>query len=286
MRNVSHTTQTEISDDVWIHALEYLKEYQKVAPNWKSSAVANALNLEKNDERMLHIENDLEIELKNYKVLEIGSGVGSFLIAAKTNNVDCYGIEPNLVGVETSAIRDSTLKDRILCGVGEQLPYKDGIFDLVVSFQVLEHTQKPDDVLRESIRVLKKNGYLYFVIPNYNSFWEGHYGLFWLPRFPKKIGKIYLELLGRDSKFLESLNYITPKYLLNVLDEENAKVVSLGIETWEKRLTSINFSAWGHTSKLMSIVKLAHRLRIVPVIKYMGKKFEFYYPIILIVKKL
>jgi SAM-dependent methyltransferase len=286
MRNVSHTTQTEISDDVWIHALEYLKEYQKVAPNWKSSAVANALNLEKNDERMLHIENDLEIELKNYKVLEIGSGVGSFVIAAKANNVDCYGIEPNLVGVKTSVIRDGALKDRILCGVGEQLPYKDEIFDLVVSFQVLEHTQKPDDVLRESIRVLKKNGYLYFVIPNYNSFWEGHYGLFWLPCFPKKIGKIYLKLLGRDSKFLESLNYITPKYLLNILDEENAKVVSLGIETWEKRLTSINFSTWGHTSKLMSIVKLAHRLRIVPVIKYMGKKFEFYYPIILIVKKL
>jgi len=273
------------SNDGWNHAVEYFKDYQKVNPEWQSKGVVDAFNLERDNERISCIENDLNIELTNCNILEVGSGVGSFLIVAKTKGICCYGIEPNIVGVKTSVIRDDTLKNKVVIGIGEKLPYKDENFDMVVSFQVLEHTQKPEQVLKESIRVLKNGGYLYFVIPNYNSFWEGHYGLYWLPRFPKTLAKIYLKLLGRDPKFLDSIQYITPKFISSVLADENVEILSIGIETWKKRLTSLEFSTYGSTKKLLNIVHLIHKIRLVSLIKYISIKFDMYYPIILIARK-
>jgi hypothetical protein len=40
--------QEQEPNDVLNHAIEYLEEYQKVSPNWKSLAIPNALNQEKN----------------------------------------------------------------------------------------------------------------------------------------------------------------------------------------------------------------------------------------------
>ena len=179
----------------------------------------------------------------------------------------------------------SELKDRIRIGVGENLPYGDEAFDLVVSFQVLEHTQNPEKVLLESVRVRKKGGFLYFVIPNYNSFWEGHYGLYWLPRFPKPLAKLYVRLWGRDPSFLDGIQYITPKMVSRVLSHEDVEIVSLGRERWEKRLDSLEFATWGHTKKLLRLAKLVHKLRTVSLIKFLGWKLDLYFPIIVIAKK-
>jgi SAM-dependent methyltransferase len=50
-------------------------------------------------------------------------------------------------------------------GVGEQLPFRDAVFDAVFSFSVLEHVQDPFSCAREIIRVLKPGGRLYCVAP-------------------------------------------------------------------------------------------------------------------------
>ena len=50
-------------------------------------------------------------------------------------------------------------------GVGENLPFEDGVFDAVFSLNVLEHVRDPFCCAREIARVLKPNGKLYCVVP-------------------------------------------------------------------------------------------------------------------------
>ncbi|WP_299698382.1 class I SAM-dependent methyltransferase [Hydrocarboniphaga sp.] len=50
-------------------------------------------------------------------------------------------------------------------GVGEVLPFKDGVFDGVLSLNVLEHVKDPFKCASEIARVLKPGGKLYCVVP-------------------------------------------------------------------------------------------------------------------------
>jgi SAM-dependent methyltransferase len=50
-------------------------------------------------------------------------------------------------------------------GVGERLPFRDGVFDAVFSFNVLEHVRDPFGCAAELARVLKPGGQLYAVVP-------------------------------------------------------------------------------------------------------------------------
>jgi len=50
-------------------------------------------------------------------------------------------------------------------GVGEELPFRDGVFDGIVSVAVLEHVKDPFRCAAEMIRVLKPGGELYCEVP-------------------------------------------------------------------------------------------------------------------------
>ena len=50
-------------------------------------------------------------------------------------------------------------------GVGEVLPFQDGVFDLVVSIAVLEHVRDPFRCASELYRVLRPGGHLFVAVP-------------------------------------------------------------------------------------------------------------------------
>lgn len=52
-----------------------------------------------------------------------------------------------------------------LLAVNQSLPFKDGVFDAIFSFDVLEHVTDPFLCARELTRVLKPGGYLYLDLP-------------------------------------------------------------------------------------------------------------------------
>lgn len=88
---------------------------------------------------------------KNVKVLEIGSGNNIFLNYAQKQGVDIVGVEASPRGGGSS----------LVIARAEQLPFKDGTFDVVLSsavFDTRSYDQYQDIMLAEISRVLKHKG--------------------------------------------------------------------------------------------------------------------------------
>ncbi len=93
------------------------------------------------------------------KILDVGCGDGSKLKRLGNKKTERFGCEvSNLAGKFGFQKFD---------GVG--LPYKDNSFDRVVNFFVLEHTQKPKELILEMVRVLAPGGLLIILAPNFGA---------------------------------------------------------------------------------------------------------------------
>jgi ubiquinone/menaquinone biosynthesis C-methylase UbiE len=250
----------------------------------------DAVNPQRIEEQIAVLEKVANIKISGKTLLEIGSGYGTFVAITRCKHKSSsYGIEPDLAAYNISLkiLKCYQVPEEIIHhGYGEDLPYPDNYFDIVYSTNVLEHVNDPKKVIHETIRVLKPGGYFQFVIPNYGSFWEGHYGILWIPNIPKWIAKIYVSLYGRDPKFIDTLQFINYQKLKSILSKyNNIRIIDWGEEIWEERLIKMNFSEWAELGKLKKMVEFAHRLRIINLIRLAGRIFKFHTPIILTAKK-
>ena len=87
-------------------------------------------------------------------VLEVGCGP-SGVIFSLDNAKSRVGLEPmNLDGL----VNDEKKKLIIKKGVGEEIPFENDSFDTVISFNALDHSVNPVQVIREIHRVLRPDG--------------------------------------------------------------------------------------------------------------------------------
>ena len=91
---------------------------------------------------------------RNKDVLEIGCGPSGIIFQIDTAK-HRIGIEPMELG---NLIGEDWKKSIVKKGVGEDLPFEDSSFDIVISFNALDHAINPDGVIRETYRVLRDNG--------------------------------------------------------------------------------------------------------------------------------
>ncbi|AFL69723.1 class I SAM-dependent methyltransferase [Sulfurospirillum barnesii] len=169
------------------------------------------------------------------RYLEIGSGFGFNLINAIQSGYNIVGIEPGrsigfedrfnlaLKLIEANGI--SPAEQYIYDMVAENLSQFDNeTFDMVFSIAVLEHVLDIKKSLSEAQRVLKQQGIMYMNIPNYNSFFEGHYNMLWIPYvlLYKPFAKVYVRFRGRSDFFIDELNFTTPS-LIDALAHEVLK---------------------------------------------------------------
>ena len=149
------------------------------------------------------------------KILDIGSGYGSFVLRALQNNIDAVGIE--LSDFEVNFARDRLRKlmpkedpfKIYINGDACNLPFPAGTFSIVTLWNVLEHIEDKNMLIKEVKRVLKPNGHVYLICPNYASFRkEAHYHVQWYPFLPRKLVLTYLRKNKKNPVFFE--NYIYP----------------------------------------------------------------------------
>jgi 2-polyprenyl-3-methyl-5-hydroxy-6-metoxy-1,4-benzoquinol methylase len=178
------------------------------------------------------VESSLQTSLQGKKILEVGSGMGMFVVVSRKLGLNVQGIEPcaNSYNDLNDAINEllsqnNIPNDAILREAGEKLPWPDQTFDIVVAFQVLEHVADPAQTLRECLRVLKPGGKLFMDMPNYFSFVEAHYGIVWWPwlSFSKKLARVYVKMNAKNPVFLHELNFVTPWRIRKWLNEYKLK---------------------------------------------------------------
>ena len=94
----------------------------------------------------------------NAKWLDVGSGVGDCVLAARALGIEAFGIEPDRIGVGSNDSSLSIAAARwaregiFVNGVAESLPFPESYFDIVTLNQVIEHVQDVEKALR-SIKV-------------------------------------------------------------------------------------------------------------------------------------
>ena len=126
-------------------------------------------------------------DVESRRVLDLGCGYGgrSIFYARRCSAAEVVGVEV----AEEVVARCRALARRLACdrvdfvvGRAEQLPFRDGAFDVVLSFDVLEHVQDPRLAFAEINRVLVYGGDAFLVFPTYLGARSAH--LDYLTRVP------------------------------------------------------------------------------------------------------
>ena len=238
-------------------------------------------------------------QLSGKKLLEVGSGFGTNLATwIKKYDLDGYGTERDTEGFASSFKASRELfaanginPDRIIRVTDDALPFEDASFDVVYAGNVLEHTEDPLMVLREAVRVLRPGGILHVEVPNYLSYFEGHYMVPQPPVIWRWVLPAWVRLLGRDPAFAYTMRTeINPigcrRAVRQINKEYPVQLLSLGAEIFLDRLTQpFQFEMERTAARLGKLMRVFQRLNLGNWIGKLIVSAQGYYPIYLTVRR-
>lgn len=138
--------------------------------------------------------------------LEVGYGAGAVLIALAPNVRELHGIDLDADPVPVkSTLAARGIESDLRMGSVYELPYQDGMFDLVVSFSVFEHLHEYRRGLAEVRRVLRPGGTFLLGMPAVN----------------RTMSKLF-DLIGH--KNIDDDHVTTPRDVATAFDSEGFRV--------------------------------------------------------------
>jgi 2-polyprenyl-3-methyl-5-hydroxy-6-metoxy-1,4-benzoquinol methylase len=103
----------------------------------------------------------LDVLGSDMRLLDFGAGAG--IVEA----MNFKGLARQVCGVDLDKrVTSNSFLDEGKVSDAVEIPYPDASFDIVISDNVMEHLDYPDDVFREIFRVLRPGGKLLFKTPN------------------------------------------------------------------------------------------------------------------------
>lgn len=113
------------------------------------------------------------VDLENKRILDIGCGVGAFVRRLREFSGEVYGTDID----RESLVRGTEAVPNLALAIGEQMPFKDAAFDVILLHEVLEHVDNDVETLREARRMLAPGGSVVIFCPNRLYPFETH-GIF------------------------------------------------------------------------------------------------------------
>lgn len=174
--------------------------------------------------------------LQNISILEVGagSGIDSIYLSKMGAKLTTLDFSPKSISISQKLAQKHSIKLNTILADYQKIPFKSNTFDLVFSVGLVEHFKKPLPIIKEQLRVVKKNGYLLIDVPQkYNLYtivkkirmlthtfafgWETEYSLQDLKKISKIFGVKIVKLYGRDSaftlKFKSNLKNVWKKFI-------------------------------------------------------------------------
>ncbi len=98
----------------------------------------------------------IDFDLKDKKLLDVGCGNGADLKILSKTGAEIYGIDPSQEFINEAKANNP--QGNLVVGVGEDLPFENSQFDVVVSKWAIQTSVDVPKVMREIARVLKPGG--------------------------------------------------------------------------------------------------------------------------------
>ena len=148
---------------------------------------------------------------KNNLLLDVGCGVGLFLKVAIDRGWQVYGTEYSDKAIEICEAKGIKMKKGVLNAADF-----DGLqFDVITSFEVIEHINNPQPEMKNIESLMRPGGLFYCTTPNFNA-----------------LSRYYLKSDYTIIHYPEHLSYYTPKtlqFLGNKFGLKALKILTTGI---------------------------------------------------------
>ena len=115
--------------------------------------------------RYARLLDEMEPYRQNNRLLDVGCGNGDFLMQARERGWECWGTEFSDAAVNLCKAKGL----KVLKGTLEELNNELPTFDIITSFEVLEHILTPRREVDLTIQHLRTGGLFYVTTPNFNS---------------------------------------------------------------------------------------------------------------------
>lgn len=125
--------------------------------------------------RYHQILDKLEKFKQQNRMLDVGCGIGYFLDEAKKRDWEVYGTEYTDVAVDICKKKEIEMHQ----GVLDINNYSSGFFDVITSFEVIEHINNPAEEVKKFNYLLRDGGTIYITTPNFDSISKNYLGNKW-----------------------------------------------------------------------------------------------------------
>lgn len=139
-------------------------------------------------------------------LLDIGCSNGYFLEVAKKRGWNVFGQEFARECIEVCKNKGIIIKQGYL----EEINFENNFFDVITSFEVIEHINTPNSHTKTIHRILRNQGLFYFTTPNFNS-----------------ISRLLLGNKWNIIEYPEHLAYFTPRTINHLLYKNGFKKIKI-----------------------------------------------------------
>jgi 2-polyprenyl-3-methyl-5-hydroxy-6-metoxy-1,4-benzoquinol methylase len=155
------------------------------------------------------------------KVIDVGSGCGELLVAARNEGIDAVGLEFSEAMIRYGQEKlGVTIQKLSIEAAAEQWPAS---FDAVVLSAVLEHVYDPNLMIQAASKLLRPSGILYIDVPNE-------------PSLLTSIGNLFAKATGKKNVFNLSPTWppyhvygFNPRSLHKLLGKHGLKIEELKV---------------------------------------------------------